>query len=231
MPARPYRSHLRAEQARGTRRTLVLAAHHLFVERGYEGTTIDAVAERAGVSRKTVFAAVGGKAELLKLAWDWALVGDDEPVPMAQRAEVPAMLAETDAARLVHTWTRFIVPITRRLAPLYPVLVAAARSDPEIAALNEVSERNLLGGARQFVGNLARLGCLRPDWSVERASQVVTTLMDPMAFDRLVTRSGWSEDEFADWLVVLVLGTLVTLRAAAANSGPVAGPEGAPITP
>ena len=74
------------------------AAGDLFVERGFSATTIDSVAERAGVGRKTVFDSVGGKGALLKLAWDWALVGDDEPISMEQRPEVQAMLAETRPA-------------------------------------------------------------------------------------------------------------------------------------
>src|SRR4051812_39945471 len=63
---RPYRSTLRADQARTTRRAIVGAARDLFVELGWSRTMIDLVAARAGVSRKTVFTAVGGKAALLK---------------------------------------------------------------------------------------------------------------------------------------------------------------------
>jgi len=100
-PSRTYRSPLRDEQVRGTRRAVVAAAHDLFVEHGYAATTIDAVAERAGVSRKTVFSAVGGKAVLLKLALDWALAGDDEPVPLADRPEVRQERRETDPWALV----------------------------------------------------------------------------------------------------------------------------------
>ena len=59
---RPYRSALRDEQARATQRRIVAAGHDLFVEQGYAPTTIDAIAARAGVSRKTVFTSVGGKA-------------------------------------------------------------------------------------------------------------------------------------------------------------------------
>ena len=80
---RPYHSTLREDQARATRRAVVSAARDHSVELGWSRTTIDAVAARAGVSRKTVFTAVGGKAALLKLALDWALVGDDDPVPMS----------------------------------------------------------------------------------------------------------------------------------------------------
>src|SRR5688500_16295550 len=68
---RPDQSSLREGQARTTRRAIVEAGGALFVERGYAGTTVDAIAERAGVSRKTVFTSVGGKVGLLKLAIDW----------------------------------------------------------------------------------------------------------------------------------------------------------------
>src|SRR5437667_10340968 len=89
---KPYNSALRAAQARATRRAIVDAAARLFTERGYGATTIDAIAEAAGVSRKTVFTSVGGKTEALKLAIDWAIAGDDEPVPIPERPHVKAAL-------------------------------------------------------------------------------------------------------------------------------------------
>ena len=51
---RVYRSELREEQARVTRRRVVDAAADLFTERGFAATTIDAVADAAGVSRTTI---------------------------------------------------------------------------------------------------------------------------------------------------------------------------------
>ena len=204
---RTYRSDLRGEQARETRRRIVAAGGDLFVERGYAATTVDAIAERAGVSRKTVFNSVGGKAALLKLAWDWALVGDDEPVPMADRPEVRAMMAETDPDALVSAWARFDAAIGARLADLYPVLLVAADGDPEVAALNQESERNRHGGARSLVDQLADLGGLRPGLSRERAADVVATLMDPVPYRRLVHDAGWTFDEYADHLERMVNAT------------------------
>src|SRR5689334_22312267 len=63
---RAYSSDLRADQARRTRRQIVDAASALFTEHGFSATTVDAIAAEAGVSRKTVFTAVGGKVQLLK---------------------------------------------------------------------------------------------------------------------------------------------------------------------
>ncbi len=93
---RDYRSELRAAQAQETRRSIVAAATRLFVEDGYGATTIDAVAEAAGVSRKTVFTAVGGKLDLLKLALDWAVAGDDQAVALSDRAAIRRLMDQRD---------------------------------------------------------------------------------------------------------------------------------------
>ena len=65
---RTYSSDLRDDQARRTRRQIVAAAGDLYAADGFASTTVDAIAAKAGVSRKTVFTAVGGKVALLKLA-------------------------------------------------------------------------------------------------------------------------------------------------------------------
>ena len=110
-------------------------AAELFVERGYVPTTIDAIAERAGVSRRTVFTSVGGKAAVLKLAFDWTLAGDDEPVAIADRPEVQRLMQEEDPAALLAAWMTMNAGIARRLAALHHVLVVAADADPDAAAL------------------------------------------------------------------------------------------------
>jgi len=197
---RAYRSPLREEQARATRRAVVEAARELFIEGGYAATTIDAVADRAGVSRKTVFTSVGGKALLLKLAFDWALAGDDEPVPIDERPAAQQMLAETDPARLLSQWARFQCEVAGRLSGIHAALVAAADVDPDARALDEESERNRMGGAAGFVAKLAELGGLRPDVDPQRATQIAATLMDPMPYRRLVRDAGWSMDDYAAWI-------------------------------
>lgn len=206
---RSYRSDLREAQARSTRRGLVAAARDLYVERGYAGTTIEAIATRARVSRKTVFTAAGGKAELLKLAWDWALAGDDEPVAMIDRPVVQAMIAERDPAQLVTLWATNLTEVSERVADLHLVLVTAATSEPDIAALSEASERGIARGASSFVSALAAIGGLRTGWSVERAAQTATAFMDPTTYRRLVRRYGWTPADYQAWLVQVLVGTFV----------------------
>ncbi len=206
---RPYRSTLREEQARATRRAIVEAGAALFVERGFAGTTVDAIAERAGVSRKTVFTSVGGKVAVLKDAFDWALAGDDAPVPLGDRPAVRDFLTETDPATAVEKWARVMSEIAGRLAYIHPVLVAAADVDPEAAELNETSERNRLHGARTFVRHLREVGGLREDVSVKRGAAVAALLMDPLGYRRLVLGDGWREKEYAAWVARMAAASLL----------------------
>ncbi|MEM6291248.1 MAG: TetR family transcriptional regulator [Myxococcota bacterium] len=51
----PLPTSRREQKKAEVREALIQAADALFVERGYEGTTVDQIAEKAGVSRRTFF--------------------------------------------------------------------------------------------------------------------------------------------------------------------------------
>ena len=198
--ARPYHSPLRAEQAWATRRRIVAAGGELFLEWGYGATTIDAIAGAADVGRKTVFTSVGGKAVVLKLAFDWALAGDDEPVAIADRPAVRELMQEQDPAVLLAGWVAMNAAIAGRLAGLHQVLVVAADADPEAAAVLTAVEEQRTHGARAFVTQLEAIGGLRPGLDVERGAAIAEVLMDPMPYRRLVVLRGWTSEEYADYL-------------------------------
>jgi AcrR family transcriptional regulator len=206
---RDYRSELRAAQALETRRSIVAAASKLFVEDGYGATTIDAVAEAAGVSRKTVFTAVGGKLDLLKLALDWAVAGDDRPVAVADRGEMRQIMAEDDAVVLLRGCARAIVAITGRAAGLAQALEVAAGMDPAACDLVEQARRHRLDDARMVVGRLRSLGALRGDLTYGEAVDLVWLATDPVLFDRLVRVRGWSRRRFEKWLAQYLIGQLI----------------------
>src|SRR5580692_13068899 len=105
-PPKRYASQVRDEQARRTRRAIVTAAHDLFLAQGYAATTIDGIAAAAHVSRATVFNSAGGKVALLKLALDWAIVGDDEPIPLAGRPAIKAILAQSEPRKALLLWVQ-----------------------------------------------------------------------------------------------------------------------------
>jgi TetR/AcrR family transcriptional regulator, regulator of autoinduction and epiphytic fitness len=158
------------------------------------------VAAAAGVSRRTVVNAVGGKAALLALARDFSLVGDDEPVPMADRPAVLAIRASADPAQSLRLWAAMVVEVGERAAPIGRVLEAAADVDAEAAALRARGDAERLEGARAFARHLASIEGLGAGVTEERAADAFWALNDGTLYRRLVLDRGWSTAEFADWL-------------------------------
>jgi len=197
---RRYSSPLRARQAEQTRRVIVAAAARLFVEVGYGRTSVDAVAEAAGVSRKTVFSAVGGKVELLKLAIDWAVVGDDAPTPLLERDEAIRLAHAPDPVLMLQGWAQLTAAIDRRLAGLSSALLVAAAVDDQAAELLAAGQQQRLKGSRAFVEELTRQAILAPDLSRDDAADLVWLYSDPSLYARLVHERGWTHDKFEQWL-------------------------------
>ena len=199
-PPKRYTSQVRDEQARRTRRAIVTAAHDLFLAQGYAATTIDGIAEAAHVSRRTVFNSVGGKAALLKLAFDWAIVGDDEPIALADRPAIKAILAESDPRRALMLWVRTVAQVTARTAPLGEVLTAAADIDPAAAELLAEASRNRMSGATAFIQYLASLDGLAAGMTEQRAAELCWAFTDGHLYRLLVAQRGWSTADFNQWL-------------------------------
>ena len=206
---RRYRSDLRAKQAATTRRAIVHAAGQLFVTAGFGATTVDAVAAEAGVSRKTVFAAVGGKVDMLRFAIEWAVAGDDEPVPLQERPEVCELLALTDPVALLRAWAGVLVDIDARVAALWRALDVAAELDDQARELHSTLSAQRLTSARTVIDRLIEIGTLRDDVSRTEARDIAWLAGDPALFDRLVRQRRWAVGRFETWLAAHLVSELL----------------------
>ena len=195
-----YRSQLRAEQAAATRELVLDAATRLFVERGYAATSIDAIAEAAGVGRSTVFAATGGKSWLLKTAYDRAIVGDDEPVPLLQRPAARKLFEMSDPAAIVAGHARIVAEAAERVSAICEAIHAAAGCDPEVGDLWREIGQQRLTGAEAFATLISERGGLRDDLAVDRARDIIWIFNDPTLHHALVRLRGWSQDQYRRWL-------------------------------
>jgi AcrR family transcriptional regulator len=128
-PPRRRAAHLGPER----RRPLVLdAAFHLFLERGYEGTSMEAVAVAAGVTKPVVYACFSSKEELFEalLRREEARVLDmiqgslpadadvDDPEPLLVEgltAFLRAVAASPDAYRIIFLGEGATTAVARRI--------------------------------------------------------------------------------------------------------------------
>lgn len=199
-PKRPYNSTRRRAQADQTRQQIVEAARKLFPVYGFAGTTMEAIAQEAGVAAETVFAIFGSKRAILVQLVNVAVGGDEQPIPLLQRPGPQGVLQETDPVLQIQRFARDITQIIERVAPVFQVLRAAARTEPDIADLLKTILDRRLQNLAVFVHHLAAHAPLRAGLDEPQAADMVWTLTSPEVFSLLTTDRGWSEDQYSSWL-------------------------------
>jgi AcrR family transcriptional regulator len=198
---RTYESPLRKAQAAATRRAIIDAATALFIERGYVATSIETIAEAAGVSRATVFTSVGGKKALLKTVLDVALVGDDEPVAFPDRPASLAVKAEPDPIRFLIGYAGLVTDIQRRGSLIYEAMRGAASADSEVRDVYEaLAEERRIGAGNVVSLLLAKGARLRDGLEEEAAADILWVLIESGLFYLLVHRRGWPPERYQEWL-------------------------------
>lgn len=187
-------------RTRLARAAVISAARTLFLERGYGTTTIEAISELAQVPSATLYRLFSSKLGILEALLDVSIVGDDEPVPMLERPEVRAQLAESDPRAKLAGFAHITTRVNERVAPLYRILVSAGGSDPDAAALLAQLTQQRQAGQRAIARSLARSGALRHSLRERDAADLVHALMSPELYQLLVVDRRWSAHRYEQWL-------------------------------
>jgi AcrR family transcriptional regulator len=201
-PRRRYDSNLRRAQAAQTREVIVAAALDVFLDQGYLGTTIAAIAEAAGVAVETIYRAFGGKAALFKSVVEAAVAGGvaRATVPVEQRPAIKAMIEEQDPRRLLERHAATQPGIHVRAGPLYRVLKEAAAGEPELEQVWAQLEAQRLDGMTRIARLLSDRGALRPGLSLREAADMLWTINSLAVYDLLVVQRGWPPQRYRDWI-------------------------------
>ncbi len=205
---RRYTSTRRDQQARETRLRIMRAARELFVTRGYGRTTLAEIARAAGVAVETVYAAFGTKAMLLRQTWYVDFRGDEKDVPLFERAEMQAILAEPDLATRTRRHAAFVAATNQRMGPLTGALEGAATSESSAAEMLVEFSKRRLDVATKYAKAAAATGRLAV--SQAECRDILFATMDGALWRRLVVERGWSFERYADWLGSLWIAMLVT---------------------
>jgi len=206
---RRYESAHRQQQARQTRRAILDAAAVLFVDPGYAATPLTAIAARSGVAIQTVYKIFGSKQALLSTLVDVTVAGDDEPVALPERQFVAEIRALSDARAKLDRYARHLVEVHARQAQVTLALAAAATADPDAAAIWRKNVDDRRTGMAQFAADLASTGELRPDHTIDTATDVLWLAMDVHNYDWLVRQRGWPPEQFQRWYIDTVAAALL----------------------
>jgi len=192
-----YHSPLRERQAAATRQAVLAAATRLFIERGWAGTTLAAVAGEAGTAVETIYPGFGSKSGLLTCAIDVALVGDDAAVPLAERPQYARLGVGSRAERLSAA-AEIVSLAHHRAVGLLEALREAAASDAAAAARWERYESDrrteIAGGLSLILGRRVAEPLIDGTWA----------LTCPEVYTKLVVDRGWPLARYQRWLVETV---------------------------
>ena len=200
---REYRSPVRKEQAAATKQRILDAGRELFLARGFDGTTIEAIAKQAGVAAPTVYATLGSKSGIVAELLNRARFGE------GHRELVGKALAETDArARL-----GLIAEIARRVYDGERAEMDLVRSVSGVSA--ELAEMERQHETARFENQSAMVDLLvtspdrKPDLDVDTIRDVLWALTGRDSYRMLVIKRGWPSDRYATWLGELLVCALL----------------------
>jgi AcrR family transcriptional regulator len=194
---------MRQQQADDTRRRIINAARGLFLDKGYDGATIESVARAAHVSPQTVYAAFGSKRGILAGVLDRARFGSAylETIARAKEAASP-----TERLRLVATIARRVYDAERSELEL---LRGAGTVSPDLAELDREHERRRLDAQAPTVAYLAQAGCLRSDLDAATAGDIIWTMTGREIYRMLVLDRGWTSEQYETWLGQMLSSALL----------------------
>jgi AcrR family transcriptional regulator len=198
----------RRQRSVRTRARVVDAGQRLFLDRGYLETTIEAVADVAGVAPQTVYYVFGTKRNLLAAVLDASIAGDVEPVAVLERPWFDEFETAGDPGSAVERLVEASVAILARASPIYEVIRQAA-ADPDVGVLLQENRRRRRDDQRRLIEVLGRSGHLRSGLDVDTAADVFYGLLNEEVFLLLTADCGWEVDRFRGWATSLMRHQLV----------------------
>jgi AcrR family transcriptional regulator len=197
---RSYDATRRVARARHTRRTIIEAAIRLFTAQGYGATTLQAIADEAGVAVQTIYATLENKPTILAEALDVAIAGDDEPVVINEREWMNEVWTAATAEQRLLAYAEAVGQIMERASDMFMVVTGAALTDSRLAAIDNETQRRRRDGASRVVDSVAEVSRLAAGLSPERATDIVWLLNSPVVHQQLVRAAGWSRADYVGWL-------------------------------
>src|SRR6266498_1808503 len=209
-PKREYDSTRRQAQAVETRRQILEAARKLFMERGFAGATVEAIAAEAGVAAQTIYAIFKNKKRMLVSLMNVSpITGVEDHTPMPERPTVQAVSQEPDQRRQLEMFAQVVATNLDQVAVVSEIMADAAKTDPDLDRILQKLNKQRLEHMTLAVEQVAANGPFREKIDDGYARDIVWTLTSPEVFLLLTQERGWSKEKYAEWLADTLIKVLL----------------------
>lgn len=200
---RKYNSESRIAGAELTKKRILASAKRLFSGKGFEQTTIDAIAVAAKVSAPTVYALFKSKEGIMRELLNSVLFGQPYQAlvdkTMTLKNPIESLKNAPSIARMIHDSEKSEMGLIRGVSAL----------SPQLKKIEAEQERQRYERQENTIVRLDKEKALLPGIDIGRARDILWTLTSREVYRMLVIERGWSSDEYESWLRRTLLQTLI----------------------
>lgn len=194
----------RNARSRRTRAALLESARGIVEERGLAALTMGAVAERAGVTRRTVYLRFTSRTQLLTALFDH--VNEQEGLTTSLRPVHDA----PDAASALTAWAAHVARFHPRIKRFARAIQSMQETDADAAEHWRLVQADWSRLCRELAQRTDDEGALADGWTVETMADLLQALMSFDVQDSLLGLHGWSADAYAAALARMARATFLS---------------------
>lgn len=173
MPNRPDAATAPDPRVQRTRVAVIDVAAALLLEGGTSAVTVEAIVQRSGVARSTIYRHWPSRADVVAAAFARIIPPLPDPPPAGAVGTRLLAVLRTLAAQMAE----------ERFAAAVPAILDSTHRDPELAGFRQAFTDSQTGPLTEILADAVANGELGPDLDVDAA---IAQLVGPMFFRRVV---------------------------------------------
>jgi AcrR family transcriptional regulator len=193
----------RAERQARTRAELLATAAGVFARRGYNGASVEEIAEEAGYSHGAVYSNFSGKADLFLAVFEEYMAERARELAATQVGLEDSEPLEARARALADQWMERFAR-DRESFLLHMEFIAHAGRDPELAGRFGTRSASLREAVAGYIAHYQDLEGIEPALPPDDLAMVLRALGIGLAVEALVSPDAVSEDLYGDFVELLV---------------------------
>lgn len=200
---RTYNAGNRNAQAAQTRSRILVAARKLFQSEGFEGVTIDKIAQAAEISSPTIYSIFQSKRGILLALMDEAIPTDQLAVLVEEsnqeKSPKKRIVIGAKIARQMYDSERAQMDLFQGASVLAP----------EFKELEREREQRRYSRQEETVRSMFKEKSFRKGLSLSKVRDILWAFTGRDMYRMFVVERGWTSEEYEKWLSELLVKTLI----------------------
>ncbi len=193
----------RAEKQARTRTELIATAASVFAQRGYEGASVEEIAEQAGYSHGAVYSNFAGKSDLFLVVFEQYMADRAQELAATQAGIEGDAPLEIRARALADQWMERFAD-DRESFLLHLEFLAASRREPELAKRFGKRSASLRETIATFIAHQQEEEGAKAPLPPSDLAMILRALGIGLAIEALVSPDAVRDDLYGDFVELLV---------------------------